>query len=159
MRTTCRHLRSGKFSPVDAAARLGPRHPSATELHTSYHSFRYNHSDQIDVTWTSLSVPAFWCRRRHCPATMDRLAMECRYPPRRSRGDRGGVPPSVSRLGWVCLRRPRRNASKPGEYAQFLSVRNSSSGDCVQILGGAWAIRLDQLSLGFGDSPACVVLR
>ena len=32
-------------------------------------------------------------------------------------------------------------------------------GDCVQILGGAWAIRLDQLSLGFGDSPACVVLR
>src|SRR5580704_1065474 len=79
MRTTCRDLRSGKFSPVDTAARLGPRHPSATELHTSYHSFRYNHSDQIDVTWTSLSVPAFWCRRRYCPAKMDRLAMECRY--------------------------------------------------------------------------------
>src|SRR5882762_9536298 len=125
MRTTCQDLRSGKFSPVDTAARLGPRHPSATELHTSCHSFRYNHSDQIDVTWTSLSVPAFWCRRRHCPAKMDRLAMECRYPLCRSRGDRGGVPPSVSRLGWVCLRRPEET-HQSGEYAQFLSVRNSS---------------------------------
>jgi hypothetical protein len=55
--------------------------------------------------------------------------------------------------------RSMKKRIKAGEYAQFLSVRNSSSGDWVQILGGAWAIRLDQLSLGFGDSPACVVLR
>lgn len=127
MRTTCRDLRSGKFSPVDTAARLGPRHPSATVLHTSYHSFRYNHADQIDVTWTSLSVPAFWCRRRHCPAKMEGLAMECRYPLCRSRGDRGRVPPSVTRLGWVCFALSMKKRVKAGEYAQFLSVRNSSS--------------------------------
>src|SRR2546427_11892062 len=122
MRTTCRDLRSGKFSPVDTAARFGPRHPSATELHTSYHSFRYNHSDQIDVTWTSLSVPAFWCRRRHCPAKMDRLAMECRYPLCRSQGDRGGVPLRYRDLvGFVCAVHEETHQSRGSTLNSFRS--------------------------------------
>jgi len=85
---------------------------------------------------------------------MDRLARECRYPLYDSRGDEGESTFYITTLvGFVCAVQKKKRI-KAGSMLNSFRVPKlfvgGVVGDCVQILGGAWAIRLDQLSLGFG---------